>query len=134
MEPFVLVVDDNRDDRQILATFLRYFGYEVADAPDGPTALKRARERPPDAAVFDLAMPGVSGTDLAAAFRAEPALARVPLIAVSAHPEYRTLAVRAGFDAFLQKPCDPADLAATLRRLLEPPPPPTTIVTPDTAD
>jgi CheY-like chemotaxis protein len=125
VDPLVLVVDDNRDDRQIISTFLRYFGYVVLDVPDGVQALKLARDWRPAVAVIDLAMPGLSGTDLAAAFRADPALAGTPLLAVSAHHEYRSLAERSGFDVFLEKPCDPKELEETIRRLIggEPPSP-----------
>lgn len=118
MQALVLVVDDNRDDRQILATFLRHFGYDVVEAADGLEALKRARERRPAVALIDLAMPGVSGTDLAALIRTDPELAGIRLVAVSAHREYHVLADRSGFDVFLEKPCDADTLATTLRRLI----------------
>jgi CheY-like chemotaxis protein len=119
----VLVVDDNFDDRRIMAALLRYHGYVVVDLSDGFRAFRIAKDWRPPVAVFDLAMPGLSGIDLAEAFRADPELNGTALIAVTAHPEYRGMAERAGFDAFLEKPITSAALTETLQRLLSKEPP-----------
>jgi CheY-like chemotaxis protein len=114
----VLVVDDNWDDRHIMAAMLRYHGFVVVDLSDGFRAFRIAKDWRPQVAIFDLAMPGISGVDLAAAFRADPDLCGTPLVAVTAHPEYGAMARRAGFDAFLQKPLSSSDLVATVQGLL----------------
>ena len=114
----MLVVDDNWDDRHIMAAMLRYYGFVVVDLGDGSRAFRVAKDLHPQVAIFDLAMPGISGVDLAAAFRADPDLSGTALVAVTAHPEYGAMARRAGFDAFLQKPLSSSDLVATVRGLV----------------
>lgn len=102
----VLLVDDNDDARAPLSHLLRSMGYDVSEAGDGDTALKAATERLPDVVVMDLGLPEKSGYVVAAAFRALPALAQVPLIALSGYGQTidRVAARAAGFDAHLTKP------------------------------
>jgi CheY-like chemotaxis protein len=123
LEELVLVVDDNDDDRQIMTAILRHFGYVVLSASDGFAAIGIADNSRPGVAVIDLAMPGLSGIDLALAFRADAELSRMGLVAVSAHPEYRTLAESSGFDTFLRKPCDSSRLVGAVRQLISGDPP-----------
>lgn len=114
----VLVVDDNHDDRTIVVSALRYFGYVVVDAPDAIHGLNLAKDWRPAIAVVGMANPGFGGTDLAAAIRSDPAIRNMPLIAMSAHPEYRTIAERVGFDLFMEKPFSPDELRDAVRHLL----------------
>jgi CheY-like chemotaxis protein len=66
----VLVVDDNADDQHIVTAILRFFGFTVLAADDGAQAVRLAENWLPSVAVIDLAMPGVSGTDVARVLRA----------------------------------------------------------------
>ena len=102
----VLLVEDNVDARAPLAYLLRSMGYEVSEASDGHAALKAATERLPDVVVMDIGLPGKSGYVVAAEYRALPALAQVPLIALSGYGQTidRVAARTAGFDEHLTKP------------------------------
>jgi CheY-like chemotaxis protein len=69
--------------------------------------------------VLDLSLPGIDGYALARALRAHPATAHIPIVVLSAHayPENEQRAREAGASAFLRKPCLPAELAETLKRV-----------------
>jgi CheY-like chemotaxis protein len=80
----VLVAEDESDIRELLRLALSAAGHEVETAPDGAAALEQARVRPPALLITDLRMPAMNGLDLIRAFRAEPALRRVPVILFTA--------------------------------------------------
>jgi signal transduction histidine kinase/CheY-like chemotaxis protein len=108
----VLVVDDNADAAESLAELIRLFGHDVSVAYDGPSALAKAREWRPDVVLCDIGLPGMTGYDVARAFRAADG-GTMKLVAVSgyAQPEDVRRAVEAGFDAHVAKPPDPAEIA-----------------------
>ena len=115
----VLVVDDAPDVTELLALLMSHAGYEVAMAFSAPEAFDAARAGHFDAVISDIGMPGMNGYQLAEALRALPAYESTPLIAVTGftHFEDRERARRAGFDDFLHKPINPADLLDAVRRL-----------------
>jgi CheY-like chemotaxis protein len=76
----VLVVDDDEGARYVLTQLLRQAGFVADQAADGAAGLRRLRERPPAAVVLDLVMPGLDGHSVLAALRAEPRLARLPVV------------------------------------------------------
>jgi signal transduction histidine kinase/ActR/RegA family two-component response regulator len=102
----VLLVDDNADARESAAYLLRTLGHTVTEAGDAEAALRSAREAPPDVVIMDLGLPGKTGYELAAEMRAEPALARLPLVALSGYGQERdrARALAAGFVEHLVKP------------------------------
>jgi len=93
----------------------------VQDLPDGDRVLPLALEMQPDVVVLDLSLPGMDGYALAAALRADPTTAHIPIVVLSAHayPEDEQRAREAGATAFLRKPCLPGELADTLKRVSE---------------
>ncbi|TGD93871.1 response regulator [Methylobacterium nonmethylotrophicum] len=111
----VLVVDDDPQVRHVTASFLNGFGYDEAEVPSGEAALERLESERFDLVVADLAMPGMSGIDLAEAVRERfPAL---PFLLVTGHAE--AARIPADF-AVLEKPFPSADLAARVAALLAP--------------
>ncbi len=82
--PRVLVVEDDDAIRDSVAEILADEGYDVSLAADGGAGLRAARARRPDVVVLDLKMPNVSGPDYIIASRADPALAEVPVIVMTA--------------------------------------------------
>jgi signal transduction histidine kinase len=112
----VLVVDDNVDAAESLCDVVAFLGHSVEAVHDGATAVARVRERHPDVVLCDIGLPGMDGYEVAKAIRAEPDLADVRLVAVSgyAQPEDRARARKAGFDAHVAKPADPADIGRLL--------------------
>jgi PAS domain S-box-containing protein len=108
----VVVIEDREDTADSLRLWLEMNGYVVAVALNGPDGLALARQARPDVVVCDLGLPGMSGFDVAAALRADPATARALLVCVSGYgqEEDRRKARAAGFDVLLAKPADPTEL------------------------
>ena len=117
-KPRVLVVDDNGDLRETLRTMLDLSGFDVATAAGGETAIEMARIYHPDVVVMDLCMPGVDGFATAKLFRSEPGGESLALVSISGlpMPDAAGWSRRAGFDYHLQKPADPEELVATMKR------------------
>ena len=59
--PLVLIVDDFEDNREMYAQYLRFHGYDVAEADNGQEALRQATGLHPDVIVMDLSLPGMDG-------------------------------------------------------------------------
>jgi PAS domain S-box-containing protein len=112
----VLVVEDNLDVATSLRDLVAAFGHEVEVARSGDAALVEARRHPPDVVLCDVGLPGMSGYDVARAFRHDPALRHARLVAVTgyAQPEDRREAAEAGFDRHVAKPPDPGELERLL--------------------
>ena len=80
----ILVVDDERDNLDILATLLTDRGYRVRPVVSGEAALNAARYRRPDVILLDLRMPEMDGYEVCRTLKSDPALSSVPVIVVSA--------------------------------------------------
>jgi len=116
----VLVVDDQPYTRDLVAAILRHAGAAVQTASSVREALQLLRKYEPHMVVCDIAMPEEDGYVFLREVRARPdALRTTPILALTAfgRPEDRLLALDAGFDAYLKKPVDPAELAETVQRL-----------------
>ena len=116
----VLVADDDAEMRSYL-TLLLAPHYEVETVADGAAALAAARTRPPDLVLADVMMPALDGLALARAWRAKPALERVPLILLSARAgeTSRIEGIEAGADDYLEKPFTDNELLARIGARLE---------------
>jgi CheY-like chemotaxis protein len=114
----VLVVDDNVDAAESLATVLQLTGRQTRTVYDGPGVLQAAHEFAPDVVLLDIGLPGMSGYEVARQLRADPRLSRSVLIAVTGwgSEEDRRRSHEAGFDEHLTKPIDIATLEPLLRR------------------
>ncbi len=113
----ILVADDDPLQLKLLRFRLDRMGCIVVPAADGVEALALARNKPPDAIVSDVMMPGLDGFALAMAVRAEPALAQVPVILVTStyvEPSDRDLARRAGANEFVLRTPDLHGVAEAL--------------------
>jgi PAS domain S-box-containing protein len=112
----ILVVDDNEDAADSLATLLKCVGAVADVAYDGPTALRTIAEHKPNVVLLDLGMPGMDGYEVARRIRSDPQLSSLTLIALSGWGQEadRRRSRNAGFDHHLLKPAD----LATLRTLL----------------
>src|SRR4051794_10968311 len=114
----VLIIDDDRALRDALRRALTLAGYEVELAEGGALGLAVAAERPPDAILLDVGMPGVDGLEVCRRLRA--AGHRVPVLMLTARDavEDRIDGLDAGADDYLVKPFDVGELKARLRALL----------------
>ncbi len=117
----LLVVDDEPDTREILGEILRSAGAAVATASSLGEALAACDRFRPDLLISDIAMPGGDGYALIRQLRRRgpESCGRVPAIAVSAHAreEDRRRALAAGFERYVTKPVEPADLLAVVREV-----------------
>ncbi|MEO5693360.1 MAG: response regulator, partial [Usitatibacter sp.] len=116
----VLVVDDNEDAADSLATLLDVMGYEVRTAYDGPEAIKAADEFQPAVALLDIGLPRLSGYDIARHVRQKRG-AEVLLVAITGwgQEEDRRRAREAGFDHHFTKPADFDQLIKLIDRELK---------------
>ena len=112
----ILLVEDNHDNREMVATLLRAAGHEVRSAADGEQGIASAVRQPPQVAMVDLGLPGTDGLEVARRLRALPALRHTVLVALTGYGDAATRrrAMDAGFDVFLQKPFDLAAFNAAV--------------------
>lgn len=120
LRPAVLIVDDYVDALFAWEIFLGAEGFEVLTASSGPEALASASRALPNVVVMDLALPGLTGCEVARALRSRGPTRQIPLIAVTGSSNQAQLdeARAAGFDAILLKPVDPTTLLWQIRELL----------------
>jgi carbon storage regulator CsrA len=112
-----LLVEDDVNERHLLAQFLRGAGLEVATAGDGTDALDYLHKRPrPDVVLLDMGLPRCDGATVVRELRRDPAYRGLKIFAVSGHApaEYDLARGPAGVDRWFQKPIDPEEL---LRRV-----------------
>jgi len=116
----VLLAEDDTDIRFLVTFKLEQAGHEVRGFGDGLSALADAREHPPDLAVLDVTMPGMSGLDVCRGLRADPATAAVPVIILTACAEDADIAAgfAAGADDYIIKPFSPRDFVMRVQAVL----------------
>ncbi len=116
---YVLVVDDNDLQRDVVADALSSVGYEVGVAANGADALREARARHPEIIVLDLMLPDTDGATVLAELRADPALAQVRVLVTTG---VRAASVRRlpGVDLALFKPFGMSELLAAVESLVPP--------------
>jgi signal transduction histidine kinase len=102
----ILVVDDNPANLAMVADYLNVKGYAVVVAHEGAEAVAQTREIHPDVIVMDIQMPGMDGLEAIRCIRADPTVATVPIIALTAlaMPTDRKQCLAAGADDYLSKP------------------------------
>jgi len=113
----VLVVDDNHDAADSLATVLTLRGHDVYIAYDGEDAIEKAKRLTPEVVIMDLGMPRLDGIEATRRLRALPGGEKLKIMALTGwgQLEDRARTHAAGFDFHLVKPVDPADLERMLR-------------------
>lgn len=103
----ILIIEDNRDSRDILSKLLRMSGYDVVSASDGETGFETAATQMPDLIITDINMPRVDGIQFVKRVRADRLLAQTPVLVVTAvGPTAAREAIEAGANASAQKPFD----------------------------
>src|SRR5260370_11908883 len=85
----ILVVDDRASNREFLVTLLGYQGHRLVEATDGAEALALARAELPALVITDVLMPTMDGYEFVQQLRADPAIARTPVIFYTPHYPYR---------------------------------------------
>jgi two-component system, sensor histidine kinase len=103
-----LLIEDNDDGREMMATMLDACGYPVEHAADGLQGVQMAFARCPDVALVDIGLPGIDGYEVARRLRANDGTRGIKLIALTGYglAEDQRRVLDAGFDMHLVKPVD----------------------------
>jgi DNA-binding response OmpR family regulator len=112
------VVEDEQDTADTMGMLLRYHGYEVLTARDGPAALALIETSPPDIILLDLGLPGMDGLEVVRRVREQKAPARPLVVAVTGFgaEEDRVRSYEAGIDLHLTKPVSVDELLQFLKK------------------
>jgi two-component system, cell cycle response regulator DivK len=118
--PFILVVDDVEDNREIYALCFAAQGYRVAEAVDGEEALTIIAQDPPDLVVMDLSMPRLDGWETTRLIKSNPRTKNIIVLVVTGFAMRDDLARAraAGADDVCTKPCLPGVLLEKVEALL----------------
>jgi CheY-like chemotaxis protein len=121
----VLAVDDDEEARLLVSACLSKAGFVVETVAGGREALVRAGPFRPDLVLLDIMMPGIDGFETAQRFRADPALATIPIVMLTARssPEYVRKAVALKISGYMVKPFEPYLLVERIRKVLRLPDP-----------
>ena len=119
-QPYILVVDDLPENREILVDLLGSEGYVLDTARDGQEAVDKALAAPPDLILMDVSMPRLTGFEACRRLKADERTNLVPIVLVTGlvAREDRIQGIAAGCDDFLTKPVDSEQLLARTRNLL----------------
>lgn len=117
-KPRILVVDDDGPILILMGSVLREFGFHPVSAGNGQQAIAEAKVATPDLILLDRNMPGMSGDEVLRAMRAEPALAKTPILILSGEPIEPNEITQLGADGAVLKPFDVQELVATIRKHL----------------
>jgi PleD family two-component response regulator len=116
----ILIVDDERFNRQLLEVMLAPEGYLLATASSGEEALTMVAEQPPDLILLDVMMPGMDGYQVAARIKGNVASRDIPVILLTALDDRssRIHGLRVGAEDFLTKPVNHIELTIRVKKLL----------------
>jgi CheY-like chemotaxis protein len=119
--PKILIVEDNEMNRDMLSRRLARRGYDVAVAVDGQEGLDMASSESPDLILMDMSLPVLDGWEVTRRLKADPTMAKVPVIALTAHAMAgdREQAMAAGCDDYDTKPIELDRLLGKIQTLLE---------------
>jgi len=115
----ILVVEDDADSRELLATVLQIEGFDVITAEDGRSGIKVAEAEQPDLVITDINMPELNGFMMAKILREKSDLRKIPILALTAYPQdIIQSAVADGIDKILSKPVQIDALVALINQML----------------
>ncbi|OON63602.1 response regulator [Massilia sp. KIM] len=116
----ILIIEDNPANIELMSFLLSAYGHTPLTAPDGARGVAVARSERPDLVACDVNLPGMNGFAVLSALRAEPELAQMPVLAVTALAMAgdREQVLAAGFDGYISKPIEPESFVAELEAFL----------------
>ena len=116
----ILLVEDNEMNRDMLSRRLTRAGHTVSIATDGQEGIDKATGNPPDLILMDMSLPVIDGWEATSRLRANPATAKIPVIALTAHAMSgdREKAIAAGCNDYDTKPVDMPRLLGKIAALL----------------
>ncbi|MFH1003727.1 MAG: response regulator [Chloroflexota bacterium] len=121
MKEKILIVEDNPKNMRLIEMTLQARGYTLLGATDGEEALEMATRLVPDLIIMDIQLPKMNGLEVTARLKRMPAMASVPVIAITAYAMKgdEEKAFQAGCDAYLPKPIDTRQLPEVVAALLQ---------------
>jgi two-component system cell cycle response regulator DivK len=116
----ILYVEDNPQNMRLVRKFLAMAGYDMIEAMNGLTGLALAVKEQPDLILMDLNLPDIDGLEAASRLKAQPELAHIPVIALTANAMHgdRERCLEAGCDGYIPKPITKSELLNTIAMLL----------------
>ena len=116
----ILIIEDNPANIELMSFLLSAYGHAPLSAADGPRGVAAARSERPDLIACDVNLPGMDGVAVLAELKGDPALAGVPILAVTALAMTgdREKVLAAGFDGYISKPIEPESFVAELEAFL----------------
>ncbi|MCD6394497.1 MAG: response regulator [Planctomycetes bacterium] len=120
-EPIVLVVDDNRQNLELLLAYLEDVDCKTLSANDGAEAIGVVKTSSPDLILLDVMMPKMSGFEVCRRIKNDPKTADIPVIMVTALNEMGDIerAINSGTDDFLSKPVNKWELVTRVKTMLK---------------
>ncbi len=120
MRKRILIVEDQEDNRRILRDRLTNAGYELIEAVTGEEGVTLAETEHPDLILMDIQLPGLDGYEAARRIKANPALRKIPILAVTSYALSGddAKAFEAGCEGYVTKPFSPRALMAKVREYL----------------
>jgi two-component system, cell cycle response regulator DivK len=117
----ILLVEDNPVNRRLAGFLLRSQGYDVVEVTNAAEALEILAKDPPDLIVMDIQLPEMDGLEVTTKLKAEPATAKIPVIAVTSYAMAgdREKALAAGCSGYVTKPIDKTIFLAEISRHLK---------------
>jgi two-component system alkaline phosphatase synthesis response regulator PhoP len=117
----ILVVDDNRENLELLEAYLEDIDCRAIPASDGPEALEIVKNDKPDLILLDFMMPKMSGFEVCRRVKNDPATSHIPIIMVTALNEFGDMqrAVDCGTDDFVSKPVNKIELLTRVKTMLK---------------
>ena len=116
----VLIVEDERDTRDLVLFHLEREGFQVSSASSGEEALRQVRHASPDLVLLDLMLPAMGGLEVCRKLRQDPATVALPIVMLTAKGDEvdRVLGLELGADDYIVKPFSPKELLARVRAVL----------------
>jgi len=108
----ILIVDDNRDSRELVVKILKTRGYLTIEAIDGEEALEKAVEERPDLILMDRSLPKIDGYEVTRRLKSQDEFKDIPIVALTAHAMRgdREKALEAGCEGYISKPINIREL------------------------
>jgi DNA-binding response OmpR family regulator len=116
----ILIVEDEKEIQELLAHYLRKEGFAPVLATDGETGLLKARKEKPDLVLLDILLPKADGLEVLRAIRSDAALARTPVVMLTAKGDEtdRVVGLELGADDYIPKPFSPREVVARIKAIL----------------
>lgn len=116
----ILIVDDQPDNRDMLAALLATEGYQTVQAASGMEAMDQIAKETPQLILLDVSMPDMDGYAVASLLKADPKTSGIPIIMVTAHAGRgaRVVGLHTGVEDYMTKPVDAPELLLKVRNLL----------------